>query len=90
MPITKYENQTFKQKVFVLEECWFVNCVLRECTLFYSGGTYDWENTNVEPSCQWKFHGPARMTFELFRLIGLITAQPAPPVQPPKNSGPVN
>jgi len=34
MPITKYEGKTFENQVFKLEECWFVNCVLRRCVIF--------------------------------------------------------
>jgi hypothetical protein len=40
MPIAAYEGQTFTNKAFNLEECWFVNCVLKECVIFYSGGSY--------------------------------------------------
>jgi hypothetical protein len=78
MPITKYEDQTFTKKTFQLEECWFVNCVLRECTIFYSGGSYEMENARLE-NCQWKFQNEAQRTFLLLTQIGVIKAQQIPP-----------
>jgi hypothetical protein len=86
MAITRYEGQTFTKKVFQLEECWFVNCVLRECYVFYSGGSYLWENTTFE-NCQWKFQGPAAQTVNLLALIGLLKPGQAPPPTLPKSSG---
>jgi len=80
MPITKYEGRTLKQQTFKLEECWFVNCVLRECVIFYSGGAYELENATFE-NCQWKFQGPAAATVQLMTMIGLIKPGQAPPSQ---------
>jgi hypothetical protein len=88
MAITKYEGQTFTGKVFQLEECWFVNCVLRECTIFYRGGSYDLVNTNFD-RCQWKFQDDAQRTCVLLSQIGLLPAQPTPPQMTKLNSGPV-
>ncbi len=78
MPITKYEGQTFTKKVFQLEECWFVNCVLRECTMFYSGGAYEVDNTTFD-NCEWKFQNEARNTFFLLTNIGMLRAEQIPP-----------
>jgi hypothetical protein len=80
MPIVRYEGRTFTKQVFELEECWFVNCVLRECTLMYGGGRYELENTSFA-ECNWKFHGEARNTMQLLSLIGLIKPGQAPPQQ---------
>jgi hypothetical protein len=88
MPIAKYEGQTFTKKVFQLEECWFVNCVLKECTIFYSGGSYEMENTRLE-NCQWKFQNEAQRAFLLLTSIGLIKVQQIPP-QATLNTGPAN
>jgi hypothetical protein len=88
MPITKYEGQTFTRKVFQLEESWFVNCVLRECTIFYSGGAYELENARFE-NCQWKFQNEAQRMFVLMTQIGLILTQQMPP-QSILTTGPVN
>ncbi|MGA9527904.1 MAG: hypothetical protein WBS24_07310 [Terriglobales bacterium] len=88
MPITKYEGQTFTKKVFQLEECWFVNCVLRECVIFYSGGAYEVENATFD-NCEWKFQNQARNTVFLLTNIGMLRAEEVPP-QAILNSGPVH
>ena len=80
MPIAKYEGQTFKKKLFRLEECWFVNCVLYECVIFYSGGSYELENTTFN-QCQWKFQGKAASAAQLLAVIGMIPAGQIPPQQ---------
>src|SRR5882762_9282326 len=36
--MTKYENKQLSKATFVMEESFFVNCVLTDCDLFYSGG----------------------------------------------------
>lgn len=80
MPITKYEGRTLTEQVFQLEECWFVNCVLRDCRIFYSGGSYIFENTRFE-NCQWTFQNQAHQTFLLLQNIGLLKAGQVPPQQ---------
>lgn len=67
----KFENQTLANQVFQLEECWFVNCILKGCTVFYSGGSYEMENTRME-NCQWKFQDEAQRTCTLLSQIGLL------------------
>jgi hypothetical protein len=78
MAVTRYEGRTFTKQVFQLEECWFVNCILRECHLFYSGGSYLWENTTFE-NCDWKFQNAAAQTVNLLIQIGLLKQGQAPP-----------
>ena len=88
MPITKYEGMTLTKKVIVLEETWLVNCVLRGCVIFYSGGSFDVVNATFD-SCEWKFQGAAPLTFSLMSMIGLIPPPQLPtPVQP--STGSVN
>ena len=88
MPITKYEGITLTGKASVLEEVWIVNCVLRECVIFYSGGPFDVVNATFD-RCEWKFQGAAQLTFSLMSMIGLI---PQPQAMLPMESapGPVN
>ena len=47
---------TLTKKVIVLEETWLVNCVSRECVIFYSGGPFDVVNATFD-RCEWKFQG---------------------------------
>ena len=88
MPITKYEGITLTGKVIVLEEVWIVNCALRECVIFYSGGPFEVVNATFD-RCEWKFQGAAQLTFSLMSMIGLI---PQPQTILPMESvlGPVN
>jgi len=77
MPITKYENVTLEKQSFVLEECYFVNCVLKECEIFYSGGDADWMNLRFE-NCRWHWHGAAGKTFQLLVNLGMLKTQGMP------------
>jgi hypothetical protein len=88
MPITKYEGITLTKKVIVLEETWLVNCVLRECVIFYSGGPFDVVNATFD-SCEWKFQGAAQLTFSLMSMIGLIPPPQLPATVQP-STGSVN
>jgi hypothetical protein len=88
MPITKYEGRTLTKQVIVLEETWLVNCVLRECVIFYSGGPFEFGTVTYE-NCQWKFVGSAMNTIQLLGLIGLLP-KPQTPVQMTPPTGPVN
>jgi len=88
MPITKYEGRTLTNQVFQLEECWFVNCVLRQCRIFYGGGSYLFENTSFD-NCQWTFQGPANQTMQLLSMIGLLKQGQDPPPTP-QSSGPMH
>jgi hypothetical protein len=90
MPVTKYQNQTIEGQIFRTEECWFVNCTLKNCVLYFSGGGYELENTRFE-NCQWKFQGAAQQTIALLSTIGLLPIQPTH-LQQSKfpSTGPVN
>ena len=76
--IMKYEGQSFEKKTFILEECYFVNCVLKECDLFYSGGDFEMTNARME-HCHWHFRGPALKTIQLAQLLGMLKSQQTPP-----------
>jgi hypothetical protein len=76
--MTKYEGKEFSQMLFVMEDCYFVNCVLRECDLFYSGGDADFVNLRME-NCRWHFRGPAQKTFQLLQNVGMLKPGQTPP-----------
>ncbi|MGB6690900.1 MAG: hypothetical protein WBE76_23955 [Terracidiphilus sp.] len=89
MPKTKYENQTITNQILQVEDCWFVNCTLKQCVLYYSGGTPEFENARFE-NCQWKFQGAAQQTIALLSLIGLLPIQPTHLQPRPQPTGPLN
>jgi len=72
MPITKYEDLTLEKQSFIVDDCYFINCVLRDCDLFYSGGDVDFVNLNYQ-NCRWHWRGAAGKTVELLTLLGLLT-----------------
>lgn len=72
MPITKYENMVLENKLLVLEESWLIGCLLRGCTIFYSGGACHVEGARFE-NCTWKFSGPAAATLHVLQMAGLLT-----------------
>jgi hypothetical protein len=85
MSITKYEGKTIVGQIFRVEECWFVNCTLKQCVLYYSGGSFEFENVKWD-NCQWKFQGAAQQTVAVLSMIGLLPIQPThlqPRPQPP-------
>ena len=72
-----YKNQNFHGKSFILEEVAFVNCKLTDCDLYYSGGDFDWTETQFD-GCRFHWRGPAKNMFALAQAIGMIKIQ-APP-----------
>lgn len=75
--ITKYQGKTFKDGAFELEECFFLNCVLVECDLFYSGGDFEMVSTRIE-NCRWHPRGPAAKTMQLLQMAGMLKVGPLP------------
>lgn len=72
-----YRNQTFEGKSFILEEVAFIQCKLTDCDLYYSGGDFDWANSNFE-NCRFHWRGTAKNTIALLQSLGMISI-PTPP-----------
>jgi len=78
MPITVHEGDTIIASTFVVEEHVFINCKLKNCRLFYSGGSFEWVNTSFE-NCAWSFRDDAGNTVRLAMAIGMLKQGQAPP-----------
>jgi hypothetical protein len=85
MSITKYEDKTYERQSLIVEESFFVNCVLRDCDLFYSGGDFEWVNVRFE-NCRWHFRGPALKTTQMMQLIGMLPPPQTPQIAPASSS----
>lgn len=83
--MTKYEGQKLEKVAFVAEESFFVNCVLTDCDLFYSGGDVEWVSTSFQ-NCRWHWQGAAGKTLNLMRLLGMLKPQEIPPQNPASSS----
>src|SRR5947209_4008807 len=70
----KYENVTLEKQAFQMEECYFLNCVLKDCDLFYSGGTVMVINLRTE-NCRWQWQNEAANTVNLLRGMGIMKDQ---------------
>ena len=74
-----HRNQNFQGKSFVVEEVAFINCKLTDCDLYYSGGDFDWMNSNFD-NCRFHWRGAAKNTLALFQAIGILNLQAVPQI----------
>ena len=75
--IAKYEDKSLKNGAYEMEECFFLNCVLTECDLFYSGGDLETVNTQMV-NCRFHFRGAALKTIQVLQTIGMLKTGPLP------------
>ena len=75
--MNKIDGKKLSKQAFVLEETYFVNCVLRECDLFYSGGDCQWVNTTFE-NCYFHWLGAAKNTRKLLGVLGMLKEDKKP------------
>jgi hypothetical protein len=72
-----YRDKTLTNQEFNLEEVAFINCIVRDCDLFYSGGDFDWQGGQFQ-NCRFHFRGPAKNTLLLFQMTGMVPMQQIP------------
>jgi len=75
--MNRYEGKTLNKATFVMEECFFINCVLTDCDVFYSGGDVEWVNTRFD-NCRWHFRKEALRTVQTLTQLGMLKAEPMP------------
>lgn len=76
-----FKGQKFDGRSFILDEVVFIECQLKDCDLFYSGGDTEWVNTKFE-NCRFHWRGPAKNMFALMFVIGLLKPGAAAPAIP--------
>ena len=84
MPTTHHAGQTFQKRVFDMDDCFFIDCILRDCDVYYSGGDAQWQNVQFD-NCRWHFRGPALRTIQLAQLLGLMQPPQGSPRVPASN-----
>lgn len=82
--MTKYEGKSLSKAVFVMEDCFFLNCMITDSDLFYSGGDIEWANTTFE-NCRMHFRGAALRTVQTLQQMGMLKAGPLPVPSPVSN-----
>jgi hypothetical protein len=80
-----YWNQALQGKSLVLDESVFLNCKVIDCDVYYSGGDFEWVETQFV-NCRFHLRGAAKNTIQLAQMIGMITLQAQPPIQIPPST----
>jgi len=73
-----YRKQNFQGNSFILDEVTFLECKLTDCDLYYSGGDFEWVNSNFE-NCRFHWRGPAKNMLALLQVIGALKPEQMPP-----------
>ncbi len=82
-----FRDQKFAGRSFIVDEVVFINCQLKDCDLYYSGGDFDWTNASFD-GCRFHWRAAAKRTVDLLRLIGALKEQSQGPGQiPPTTTG---
>jgi hypothetical protein len=68
-----FRNQHFDSRTFELDETVFVECELKNCDLYYSGGDVEMINTKMD-ACHFHWRGAARNTVGLLQSFGMLRA----------------
>jgi hypothetical protein len=66
-----YKDKVMSEQTFVLEESAFVDCTLKNCDVFYSGGDFEFVNLKLD-NTRFHFRGAAKQTQILFQTLGMI------------------
>ena len=75
-----FRDKTLSDQTFVLEETVFIDCTLRNCDLFYSGGDFEFVNLKLDNS-RFHFREAAKYTAMLFQTLGMMREPSKIPAQ---------
>ena len=81
--MNRHESKIFENQHLVLDDCVFINCTFKNCSLEYSGGDVYVQNCQGE-GCQLIWRAAAQRTVFLLQGLGLM----APPHVPPSPGTP--
>ncbi len=89
MKMKIYKDKTMSEQTFVLEESVFIECTLRNCDLFYSGGDFEFVNLKMD-NCRFHWREAAKSSLLLFQTIGMLREQSQLPPQVSMSSQKLN
>jgi hypothetical protein len=72
-----YRDKTISDQTFVLEECVFYDCLLKNCDIFYPGGEIEFVNLKLD-NTRIHFRGAASNTERVFRGLGMLAGNLQP------------
>ena len=64
-------NKTFMNEAVLLDGNHFIDCLLQDCTIEYSGGPVILERASFS-GCHHLFSGQAEMTIRLLQILGMM------------------
>lgn len=66
-----YQDKSLSDQIFDLEECVFINCTLKDCDVFYSGGDFEFSELKLD-NTRMHFRGPAKSTIQLAQILKMV------------------
>jgi hypothetical protein len=69
--LKKIENQTIEGQSLSMDDTAFINCIIKDCILEYSGSSFKLIDTELK-SCRYVFYGPARGTVHFLQSVGMM------------------
>ena len=79
-----FQGKNYHEESFSLDDCVFIDCVLKNCDLFYAGGDFELVNTNLD-NCRVHFRGAAKNTVGIMQMLRMV---PGPIQLPPQTQSP--
>jgi hypothetical protein len=72
-----YKNQTLTNQTLILEEVCLIDCTLKDCDVFYSGGDAEYQNLKLD-NTRFHWRGAASKTVQTLASFGMLKTQPMP------------
>ena len=72
-----YKEQILTGQTIILEEVCLINCTLKDCDVFYSGGDCEYQNLKLD-NTRFHWRGSALKTVQTLVSFGMLKMQPMP------------